>query len=249
MRVLRTLCRISLSPDSCVSQTETIFMRFGPASMLFAKFIPGFASVATAMAGAVGLRYWKFLLFDAMGAMLWVGVALVLGRIFRDAIVDMLETLQSLGKYGLRARGRRARGVRRVEVVAAPAVHPAVADGPRDGRRAAADDRRRQRRHDPRRALAADAGGERPHSRRAPRSTCRTIERRASTACRRDDEVIVYCACPNEASAVKVAQAAERARLQARAAAARRHRRVDRRGARGRALSEPGRNARHAYAC
>jgi membrane protein DedA with SNARE-associated domain len=76
MRVLRMLCRISLSPDSCVTQTESIFVRFGPASMLFAKFIPGFASVATAMAGAVGLRLWKFILFDALGAMLWVGVAI-----------------------------------------------------------------------------------------------------------------------------------------------------------------------------
>ena len=42
--------------------------RFGPASMMFAKFVPGFASVATAMAGAVRLRYWKFVLFDAIGA-------------------------------------------------------------------------------------------------------------------------------------------------------------------------------------
>ncbi len=29
---------------------------------------------------------------------------------------------------------------------------------------------------------------------------------RASTACPPDDEVVVYCACPNEATAVKVAQ-------------------------------------------
>ena len=101
MRVLRTLCRISLSPDSCVTQTESIFVRFGPASMLFAKFVPGFASVATAMAGAVGLRYWKFLLFDALGAALWVGVAIALGQIFREAIADILDTLQSLGNYGL----------------------------------------------------------------------------------------------------------------------------------------------------
>src|SRR4051812_47010468 len=101
VRVLRTLCRVSLSPDSCVSQTEMIFTRFGATSMLFAKFIPGFASVATAMAGAVGLRYWKFVLFDALGAILWVGVAMALGVIFRDAVVDILDTLQSLGKYGL----------------------------------------------------------------------------------------------------------------------------------------------------
>ena len=144
MRVLRTLCRISLSPDSCVTQTESIFVRFGPASMLFAKFVPGFASVATAMAGAVGLRYWKFLLFDALGALLWVGVAIALGQLFREAIVDILETLQSLGKYGLMLVAHRARGVRRVEMVAAPPVHPAAADGPRHGGRAAADDGRRQ---------------------------------------------------------------------------------------------------------
>ena len=56
-RVLKTLCRISLSPDSCVRQTETIFGRYGPASMIFAKFVPGCASVATALAGAIGLRY------------------------------------------------------------------------------------------------------------------------------------------------------------------------------------------------
>ena len=113
-RVLRTLCRISLSPDSCVRQTEAIFERFGPASMLFAKFIPGFASVSTALAGAMSLRYWKFVLFDLLGALLWVGVAIGLGYVFRDAIADILETLQSLGKWGLVLVARRsARGSRR----------------------------------------------------------------------------------------------------------------------------------------
>ena len=56
LRILSTLCRVSLSQDSCVRQTESIFQRFGPASMLFAKFVPGFASVATALAGALRSR-------------------------------------------------------------------------------------------------------------------------------------------------------------------------------------------------
>src|SRR4029453_7170731 len=94
-RVLQTLCRISLSPDSCVRQTETIFERFGPGSMLFAKFVPGFASVPTALAGALGLRYWKFLLFALVGSLLGVGGAVAIGYLFRDAIGDALETLQS----------------------------------------------------------------------------------------------------------------------------------------------------------
>ena len=58
--VLKTICRISLSPDSCVRQTESIFARWGARSLAVAKFIPGFASVATSMAGVVRLPLWKF---------------------------------------------------------------------------------------------------------------------------------------------------------------------------------------------
>ena len=39
--VLRLLCRISLEPDSCVRQTESVFLRYGPRALLFAKFVPG----------------------------------------------------------------------------------------------------------------------------------------------------------------------------------------------------------------
>ena len=59
--VLKTLCRISLSPDSCVRQTESIFARWGARSLMVAKFIPGFASVATSMAGVLRLPLWNFI--------------------------------------------------------------------------------------------------------------------------------------------------------------------------------------------
>src|ERR1700759_1549611 len=39
-RVLALLCKLSLSPDSCVRQTESLFVKVGPAALLFAKFIP-----------------------------------------------------------------------------------------------------------------------------------------------------------------------------------------------------------------
>jgi len=97
LKILKILCRVSLSQDSCVRQTESIFQRFGPVSMVFAKFVPGFASVATALAGAVGLRYWLFVAFDAIGAALWVSVGVGLGYVFRNAIDDAMNTLKSLG--------------------------------------------------------------------------------------------------------------------------------------------------------
>lgn len=204
MRVLRTLCRVSLSPDSCVAQTENIFARFGPASMIFAKFIPGFASVATAMAGAVRLRYWKFILFDTMGATLWVGLALLLGRIFRDAIVDVLETLTSLGRYGLgivlvalvayvlSKWWRRRQFVRQLRMDRVTV----------DELRRMMDEERAGTILDVRSALTQQASGRIPGARRIDMMRIEAgIEGVA-----RDGEVIVYCACPNEASAVKVAQ-------------------------------------------
>src|SRR3546814_10593160 len=39
-RMLSALCRISLSPDSCVRQTESLYLRWGPPSLMVAKFIP-----------------------------------------------------------------------------------------------------------------------------------------------------------------------------------------------------------------
>jgi len=77
-RVLKTLCRISLSPDSCVRQTESLFERWGMPALLIAKFIPGFSTVAPPLAGAMRGRIASFLLYDAGGALLWAGAGVVL---------------------------------------------------------------------------------------------------------------------------------------------------------------------------
>ena len=53
IRVLKTLCRISLEPDSCVSQTQIRVERWDINSLVIAKFIPGLAIIAPPMAGAL----------------------------------------------------------------------------------------------------------------------------------------------------------------------------------------------------
>ena len=101
--VLRTLCRISLSPDSCVRQTESIYHRWGAPSLLIAKFVPGFAAVATGLAGSRKTRLWVFLLYDGLGALLWAGIAVGLGIAFQDAVNDVIAVLEQLGRLGLLA--------------------------------------------------------------------------------------------------------------------------------------------------
>ncbi|MBP6018574.1 MAG: DedA family protein/thiosulfate sulfurtransferase GlpE [Burkholderiaceae bacterium] len=100
-KVMSLLCRISLSPDSCVSQTESVYLRWGVSSLLVAKFIPGFASIASALAGALGTRPLKFMVFDSLGAALWAGSAIYLGSLFSTTVDDLLDVLVSLGKWGL----------------------------------------------------------------------------------------------------------------------------------------------------
>ena len=100
-RMLSILCRISLSPDSCVRQTESVYLRWGPPSLMAAKFIPGFASIASVLAGAVGTRKRSFLLFDLIGAALWAGSAIYLGSLFSTAVDELLNALVSLGRLGI----------------------------------------------------------------------------------------------------------------------------------------------------
>lgn len=102
-RIVRLMCRLSLSPDSCVIRTRGAFAKYGVASLIIAKFVPGFAAVATTLAGQSGTRTRTFLFFDGIGAALWAGGAVVLGVVFHDAVDDLLADLADLGHMALPA--------------------------------------------------------------------------------------------------------------------------------------------------
>ncbi|HEY6930421.1 MAG TPA: VTT domain-containing protein [Thermoanaerobaculia bacterium] len=104
-RILKTLCRISLSPDSCVRQTTTTFEKWGMPSLLVAKFIPGFSTVAPPLAGAIGARMSSFLIFDGGGALLWAGAGVAIGAVFHKAIDRGLQLLTSIGSRSLTLLG------------------------------------------------------------------------------------------------------------------------------------------------
>jgi len=85
-KVLRFLCRVALEPDSCVRRTENVLLRFGLRSLLVAKFIPGLNAVAAPLAGSSGARFRRFVLFDSLGALLWIGGYTGLGYLFASQI-------------------------------------------------------------------------------------------------------------------------------------------------------------------
>jgi membrane protein DedA with SNARE-associated domain len=98
-RVTRVLCRISLEPDSCVRRSQDIFARYGGRALLVAKFVPGLNTVAQPLAGILGMRRSRFLLYDALGALLWIGTYTGLGYLFSDQIGGVVAHARSLGTW------------------------------------------------------------------------------------------------------------------------------------------------------
>lgn len=99
--ILRFLCRLSLSQDTCVRRTEGFIERWGIKILMFAKFIPGLSTLALPMAAALGVRWRTFYLLDTIGAILWSGVAVLLGRGFAREIGPLVIALNSLGQGAL----------------------------------------------------------------------------------------------------------------------------------------------------
>ena len=68
--ILGPLCRIALEPSTCVRRAEKLFGRYGAATLLFAKFVPGLSTVALPLAGVFQMRPRRFAARDIPGVVL-----------------------------------------------------------------------------------------------------------------------------------------------------------------------------------
>lgn len=203
--VMKLLCRISINPDSCVSETQMYFERWGSSSLIFARFIPGLSILASPLAGATGMLWFRFARFSALGATLWVGTGLAAGIVLRPQIDDLLPLLQRVGSTTVVLlaalllayvaykwyRRRQFYGALRMARINAAELFQLIQAGTAplivDVRSATAHAL------DPRTvpgALRITLSDARQHLEQLPR----------------DRDIVLYCSCPNEASAAQVAR-------------------------------------------
>ena len=97
--VLRILCKLSLEPTTCVRKTQDSFGRRRGTTLMFAKFVPALATLAPPVAGENGMSFGAFLFFDGIGATLWVGALLALGRFFGDLLNHDTRVLDWAGRF------------------------------------------------------------------------------------------------------------------------------------------------------
>ncbi len=101
--MLRSVCKVSLSPDSCIRQSQSLYLRIGPRALLISRFLPGASALTTTMAGMTRTPLPRFLAYDCAGAALWAGSALMLGSIFSSAVDRILDWLTEYASVGVSA--------------------------------------------------------------------------------------------------------------------------------------------------
>jgi membrane protein DedA with SNARE-associated domain/rhodanese-related sulfurtransferase len=204
-RVMKLLCRISLSPDSCVRQSEYHFGRWGKAALIVSKFVPGLSAVTPPLAGAMRMGWPSFILLNGAGILLWTAIPIGAGMLFNDQIGQVIAVIERYGamagslmvsalalyiafKWWERRRFYRALRLARITVEELRGLHdrgkhPVVVDV--------------------RSSVARKADG-----RFIPGALTidpAEIESRLHDL-PKDRDIIFYCSCPNEASAAQVAK-------------------------------------------
>jgi membrane protein DedA with SNARE-associated domain/rhodanese-related sulfurtransferase len=204
-RVMNLLCRISLTPDSCVNQTQTSFERWGSKILIVAKFIPGLSLVAPPLAGATRMSVARFLSFSLLAGALWVGVVLISGALLRAQVEWLLPHLAALGSKAIsvtlvllaayiaykgweRYRFNKALDMARISVaqlyeIMAAGGAPVVLD-----------------------VRSVTAQGLQPQ--RIPGALHVPLQEVTGHLGKlpRDRDIVLYCSCPHEASAAKAAK-------------------------------------------
>jgi membrane protein DedA with SNARE-associated domain/rhodanese-related sulfurtransferase len=96
-QVMGFLCRIVIEPDSCVRRTENMFTRYGLWGVLVAKFVPGLSTMAPPLAGMSGVKAVRFAAVDTIGALLFGACFLGLGFIFKNQVEKVGALLVQIG--------------------------------------------------------------------------------------------------------------------------------------------------------
>ena len=204
-RVVRVLCKLSLEPHACVRRTEnSLGGGHRHVTIIFAKFIPGVATVVSPLAGRSKMRYTEFLVLDTLGSAVWITTLLLVGRLFGNVLQRNPHLLDEAGHFSgiLLAAGivgfflirlwRRHTTLRRL---AASRLEP--------------EDLKRQ----------LDSGdlvyivdlrhplelAEDPHTLPGARNMAANAVRHWSADVPNDRDVVVFCSCPGEITAAKTA--------------------------------------------
>ena len=84
-------------PQKHIQAARNFYLKHGGKTIILARFVPILRTFAPCTAGAAGMSYFKFALFNVIGGILWIGTMLLsgyyLGKLFGERINDYLHIL------------------------------------------------------------------------------------------------------------------------------------------------------------
>lgn len=87
-----------------IRRTRAYFRKYGDKIVFFARFVAGFRAIAFFLAGAMRMRYSRFILLDSLAALVsvpvWILIGYALGHYLGDQISEILASVKHL-KNGL----------------------------------------------------------------------------------------------------------------------------------------------------
>jgi membrane protein DedA with SNARE-associated domain len=96
-RLVLKLGRYVLITEKRLDRAEEFFERHGGKVVPFARFVEGLRQLNGIAAGTFGMGWWRFLVFNVLGAALWVGFWGIVGYFFGDKL-NVID--KELGPWG-----------------------------------------------------------------------------------------------------------------------------------------------------
>jgi len=95
-RFIDQYCRITLCSKSCSSSVERFYRKYGPITLVFARYAVGVRMLAVPVAGMSGIPYRRFAFFDFAGSFLWASLVTLAGRFLGMRILSWIAASRDL---------------------------------------------------------------------------------------------------------------------------------------------------------
>ena len=214
--LLAYLCRISINPETCVFGSARSFYQRGPRTLLFAKFVPGLATVAAPLAGSLNMRLGRFLRLDATGVLLYVTTWATAGFAFAPILRQVIAWVVRVGHVTAATFGAllmlyvlylvvssmRDSRFSTVERVAAAELHETLRSANGHDRVVVIADVRSHGYYDPHAQRIKNSIRVEPNRLREEVAALREF---MATEC----DIYLYCSCARDATSVRVAKLLE----------------------------------------
>jgi membrane protein DedA with SNARE-associated domain len=132
-----------MASESCINRSQRFFKNRSLPVILVSKLIPGVNTLVPSLAGIAGISPLRYVLFDAIGCLFWVGAGLGAGMLFDSGVLDHLSEMQPaliallvamiavyvpLRLYNKRRQKQRQPDTPTIDIVPTPTELPTPAD-------------------------------------------------------------------------------------------------------------------------